>query len=279
MTDSAINENKILTLQSQKEHEFSTLNEETMSSAIQPLIQNAAQPRVCAICGKPYVKRTFKILNREKVLYCCDCNCYKKREKEEEQKRWAEALRKKYERANIGKRYIDVTLQQLEALGTEHVEDAYKYIREFNPENGNSLHLIGEFGNGKTSVGYATLRQLLSYGFNGLYITWIDIVNRVYYAKSFTSEETVERILADLSHFDILVLDEFVINLKDDKEINLATELFDRLYRDNKCFILINNPCDITDMKTVPRLGKLLDRVRQQAKTLVFKKKSYRSKN
>lgn len=252
----------------------------TIGSLCGEIMQEAEKPRVCEFCGKPFAKTTLylKFCNKTSVVYCRDCDCYTKEQERKEQEKRKKALREKYERANIGKRYIDITLQKLDELGTEHTKDALQYVKNFNPENGASLHLIGEFGNGKTSVGYATLRELLSCGFNGLYITWIDIVNRCYYAKSFNSQEKIDSILVDLSRFDILVLDEFVINLKDDREINLATELFDRLYRDNKCFILINNPCDIKDMKTVPRLGKLLDRVRQQAEILKFTHESYRSK-
>ena len=136
--------------------------------------------------------------------------------------------------------------------------------------------MIGDFGNGKTSVGYGILKKLLQKGFNGIHLTWIDVVNRYYYAKSFTSEEKVDRILYDLSCFDVVVLDEFVLNTKDEKEINFATELFDRWYKDNKCFVLINNPCDIIEMKKIPRLGKLLDRVREQADLWKFEHGSYR---
>ena len=262
MTDSAI-----------KDKDFATVGE-----VCDKIIKDAAEPRVCEFCGKPFKQCTFEIkhMNKKTVVYCRDCDCWDKEQARKEKEKREKALRERYERANIGKRYIDMTLEKLAALGTEHIEDALKYVNEFDAESGASLHFIGEFGNGKTSVGYATLRELLSRGFNGLYITWIDIVNRCYYAKSFNSQETIDGILVDLSHFDIIVLDEFVINLKDDREINLATELFDRLYRDNKCFILINNPCDIKEMKTVPRLGKLLDRVRQQAKKLIFTNSSYR---
>lgn len=255
-------------------------NISTIGSLCDKVMQDAAEPRVCEFCGKPFKPHVVELkhVNGKTTVYCRDCDCWEKEQERKEKEKREKALRERYERANIGKRYIDMTLQKLAELGTEHVEDALKYVDEFDTENGASLHLIGEFGNGKTSVGYATLRELLSRGFNGLYITWIDIVNRCYYAKSFNSQEKIDGILVDLSRFDILVLDEFVINLKDDREINLATELFDRLYRDNKCFILINNPCDIKDMKTVPRLGKLLDRVRQQAKILKFTNESYRSK-
>lgn len=252
----------------------------TIKDTIQDVINEHTEPQKCSICGKEYIPTKIKIGNRESVVYALPCNCLEEREKqrkeEERRKNREEKLRLKYQRANIGKRYMNITLEILEEMGTENVAAAKKYVQDFNPESGASLHLIGEFGNGKTSVGYAILRELLQAGFNGIYLTWLDIVNRFYYAKSFNSEEKIEGVLVDLSNFDIIVVDEFVINLKDEREINLATELFDRLYRDNKCFVLINNPCDIADMKNVPRLGKLLDRVREQAEKLIFTHSSYR---
>lgn len=256
-----------------KNNDFSTIG-----SLCNEVMQEAAEPKKCKICGKLYRAITIEALGRKTKVFAVDCDCHIKEQERKEQEKRKAALRERYQRANIGKRYIDITLEKLERLGTEHVADAQEYVENFNPESGASLHLIGEFGNGKTSVGYAILRALLSKGFNGLYITWIDVINRCYYAKSFNSQEKVDTILVDLSRFDIFVLDEFVINTKDDREVNLATELFDRLYRDNKCFVLINNPCDIQEMKTVPRLGKLLDRVREQAEKLIFKHSSYRLK-
>ena len=188
------------------------------------MLEQNSTPRKCEICGKPFVPVTLSVLGAQKTVYAKNCNCYELKLQEKARKEREQKLREKYERANIGKRYIDITLEKLEALGTEHVADARKYVDEFNPEGGASLHLIGEFGNGKTSVGYATLRELLSRGFNGLYITWLDIVNRCYYAKSFNSQEKIEEILVDLCRFDIIVVDEFVINLKDDKEVNSQSE-------------------------------------------------------
>lgn len=239
-------------------------------------IEQCSQPAKCEICGKPFVPTKITIFGQEKIVYSADCNCYEEKQKQKEKEQREEALRRKYERANIGKRYIDITLDELERLGTENVAAVKSYVIRFDSDTGKSLHLIGDFGNGKTSVGYAALKELIKKGFNGIYITWTDIVNRCYYARSFSSKETVGEILNDLSRFDIIVLDEFVIDTKDEKEVNLATELFDRLYRDNRCFILINNPCDIKAMKTVERLGKLLDRVREQAKILKFSHASYR---
>lgn len=248
----------------------------SIKKMVEEKIDECSQPMKCSFCGKDYVPTKISVCGRERTVYSAACNCYEEKQKQKEKEQREEALRRKYERANIGKRYIDITLDELERLGTENVAAVKSYIVRFDSDNGKSLHLIGEFGNGKTSVGYAALKELIKKGFNGIYITWTDIVNRCYYARSFSSKETVGEILNDLSRFDIIVLDEFVIDTKDEKEVNLATELFDRLYRDNRCFILINNPCDIKAMKTVERLGKLLDRVREQAKILKFSHASYR---
>ena len=211
----------------------------------------------------------------KRIDYASNCDCYEKEQKAKEEQKRKEWLQQKFKKANIGKRYADITLDKLEAMGTENVAAAKKYVENFNPESGASIHMIGEFGNGKTSEGYAIIKALLP-KFNCVSITWNEIVTRCYYAKAFDSSETIDQILKWLAQFDLIMIDEFVINIKDDKEINLATALFDNLYKDNKCFILINNPCDIVDMKKVPRLGKLLDRVKDQAEIFTFKHESYR---
>lgn len=252
---------------------------ESVGSIVDNIISKQAEPKKCEFCGKEYLETEIDVLGRKSIVFCVPCDCLDKEQKKKEEAAAKERLREKFQKANIGKRYIGMTLEKLEKMGTEHIADAYDFIENFNPESGNSIHMIGIFGNGKTSVGYATVSALLKKGFNCVALTWSDIVSRCYNAKNFNTTETLEGILNGLSHFDLVMLDEFVVNIKDDKEINLATELFDRWYKDNKCFLLINNPCDIQDLRTVPRLGKLLDRVREQADKWVFEHKSYRQQD
>jgi len=254
-----------------KNTEFSTVG-----SLCEAAIAQAAEPRKCKICGKPFKKMMIEAVGEKATVYALDCDCLQKKEIEDAKKTRESRLREKYARANIGKRYENITLEQLQEMGTEHAQDAIKFCDEFKANEGKALHLIGEPGNGKTSIGYATLKRLLEKGFNGVYMTWDDFSNRCYNAKSFNSETTIEKILSDLSRFDIVVLDEFVVNLKSDSEIHLAADLIDRWYRDEKSFILINNPCDIVEMKQIPRFGKLFDRVQQQAEKWEFRHGSYR---
>lgn len=242
---------------------------------IEAIIKEAGRKHVCPKCGKEDVPCEVTRNGVKRIVYASNCDCYEKEQKAKEEQKRKEWLQQKFKKANIGKRYADITLDKLEAMGTENVAAAKKYVENFNPESGASIHMIGEFGNGKTSEGYAIIKALLP-KFNCVSITWNEIVTRCYYAKAFDSSETIDQILKWLAQFDLIMIDEFVINIKDDKEINLATALFDNLYKDNKCFILINNPCDIVDMKKVPRLGKLLDRVKDQAEIFTFKHESYR---
>lgn len=247
-----------------------TINEENAK-----LLKEHSAPKKCQWCGKPFVPVEVSLFGQKKIVYAVDCNCYEVKQAEKEAAKRKENLQSKFKIANIGRRYENITLELLEKLGTENVAEAKRYIKYFNPNNGNSIHMIGEFGNGKTSLGYAIIKKLLT-RYNCTTLTWNDFITRCHYAQSFNSEETVAQLVHWLSSFDLVMLDEFVVNIKDEKEINLATTLFDNFYKDNKCFILINNPCDITDMQKIPRLGKLLDRVRQQAVKFVFKHSSYR---
>lgn len=249
---------------------------QTVGGVCGQMLRQGAEPKKCEICGKPFKKMTVKVLGRETTVFALDCDCLEKKKIADEKKAREDRLREKYARANIGKRYENITLEQLQEIGTEHAQDAIKFCNEFRANTGKALHLIGEPGNGKTSIGYATLKRLLEKGFNGVYMTWDDFSNRCYNAKSFNSETTIEKIMSDLSHFDVVVLDEFVVNLKSESEIHLAADLIDRWYRDEKSFILINNPCDIVEMKQIPRFGKLFDRVQQQAELWKFEHGSYR---
>lgn len=250
----------------------------TQNNVISSLLAIGSVPKNCEYCGKPFVKTEVSMFGRKKTVYALDCDCLTKKDKDDEKKRREEFLQNKFAKANIGKRYADITLDKLVKMGTENVFNAKKYVNEFDPESGKSIHMIGEFGNGKTSVGYAIVKELVP-NFNCVSITWNEFVTRCYYSKSFGSRETLEQILNWISQFDLVMLDEFCVNIKDDKEINLATELFDNWYKDNKCFILINNPCDIVDMKKIPRLGKLFDRAREQAEKFIFEHGSYRQKD
>jgi len=230
---------------------------------------------VCGYCGKEKTPQEIEFMGIKKTVWADACNCYHEMFIKTEKEKHVEFLKNKFQSANIGKRYENITLESLIKLKTEHTEDAEKYIKEFNPESGKGLHFIGEFGNGKTSVGHAILKKLLP-DYNCLFITWNEFVTRCNYAKSYDSEETIEQILNWISKFDLVMLDEFVINTRYETEINLACELFDRWYRDNKCYILINNPCDIEEMTNIKKLGKLFDRVYEQTTKHIFKNKSYR---
>lgn len=238
----------------------------------------ASEPKKCEYCGKEYIKTEWNVYGQTKIVYSVPCDCIDKKQAEKKEEDRKERLRKRFQKANIGKRYIGMTLEKLEEMGTEHVADALKYVENFNSESGNSVHMIGDFGNGKTSVGYAMTAALLQKGFNCVALSWNDICSRFYQSKNFNCSETAESILEGLNRFDLVMLDEFVINIRKEDEAIFATELFDRFYKDNKCFLLINNPCDIQDMKTVPKLGKLLDRVREQAELWIFQHESYREK-
>jgi len=229
----------------------------------------------CPVCGKAREKMEINICGNRRYVWAVTCDCLDKQEEKQKKQVHKEFLQKKFNNANIGKRYEKVTIEKLAELGTEHVFEASKYIKEFNPESGKGLHFIGTFGNGKTSLGHAILKKLLP-NYNCIFITWTEFITRCNYSKSFDSKETIEQILKWISKFDLVMLDEFVINTRSESEINLTCELFDRWYRDNKCYILINNTCDISEMKTIPKLGKLFDRVFEQTLKCVFKHESYR---
>lgn len=247
---------------------------DTITNIIPMAIQNS---QYCSICQKQRKEETIEIMGIKRTVWSDDCNCYAEKVAKEQKEKQVEFLKEKFKSANIGKRYEQVTLEQLIELKTEHTKEAEQYIKDFNPESGNGLHFIGTFGNGKTSLGHAILKKLLP-DYNCLFITWSEFITRCNYAKSFDSEETIEQILKWISRFDLVMLDEFVINTRYDNEINLACELFDRWYRDDKCYILINNPCDIEEMVKIKKLGKLFDRVHEQTTKLIFKNESYRRK-
>lgn len=231
---------------------------------------------VCKYCGQKYISKAITFGGKTINVWAVPCNCYDKAQIEAENKKRREKLVEKYQIANIGERYASITLEKLAQMGTENVQQAQKYVDNFNPISGKSLHFIGEFGNGKTSVGYSIVKSLIAKGFNCLSTSWNEFSLRCHYAKSYDTKETIEQILSDISKFDFVMIDEFCPNCKDEKEIILATEMIDRLYRNNKSFLIINNPCDIQAMKQVPRFGKALDRIREQSEKLIFRHESYR---
>ena len=246
---------------------------DTATNIIENILNN--QELNCSYCGKPKKAEKVMTLGVERIMYFVDCDCYQKEQEKNKKEKFAEFLKRRFKQANIGKRYKDITLEKLMELGTEYVLKADEYIKNFNPENGEGLHFVGTVGNGKTSLGHAILKKLLP-DWNCLYITWGEFVNRCQMSKSFTSDENIEQILVWIAQFDFVMLDEFVINTKSEFEVNLACELLDRWYRDNKCYLLINNPCDIQEMLTVKKLEKMFDRISEQTEKYVFTHKSYR---
>jgi len=185
-------------------------NFEKVGSIVDSIIAKQADPKKCEFCGKEYIKADINVLGRKSTVFCVPCDCIDKENQKKEESAAKERLREKFQKANIGKRYIGMTLEKLEKMKTEHVADAFQYVEKFNPESGNSVHMIGTFGNGKTSIGYATVSALLNKGFNCVAITWNDFISRCYNAKNFNTTETLQRVACPAPHGYLSFIDNFL---------------------------------------------------------------------
>jgi len=230
----------------------------------------------CPDCGSPLKQITSNLFGIKRSFWVKECNCYDKKVQTRKEAERKEYLKDKFKSANVGERYLNITLDKLETLKTEHIIDARNFVNTFDSKKSKSLHLIGKPGNGKTSIANAIIKDLTSRNYDCRYITWSDFKQRWDSSKSFTAKSNTTEMMRWLRSFDLVVLDEFIINTKDEKEINLASDLLDSWYRNKKVFILINNPCDIEEMKKIKRLEKSFDRLREQADKWFFEHDSYR---
>lgn len=149
--------------------------------------------------------------------------------------------------AGLGKRFLDKSFanylprsanqRQILAVVTD-------YAANFpaNLDAGRCLGLIGDAGNGKTHLGVAILREVITAGYKGRYVRAYDLFKAIKESwNSIGAKRGESEAAADFTKPDLLVLDEVGVQFNTDTERTLLFQVIDTRYNDSLPTVVISN--------------------------------------
>ena len=185
----------------------------------------------------------------------------------------------------IYKRYQKVTLETIEKSGIiekcdEKFKRNYQLIKDYadnlseNLENGFGLVMLGNVGTMKTSFAVAILRKYVDMGGNGLLIPMCSLLDNLFTMRERSKEEWF-RFERKIRNTPLLVLDDLGTENTDQKWIvakvdSIITERYNR----QKATIITSN--FMPDQLNNTYSGRILDRLRNTSRFLLFNGKSLR---
>ncbi|WP_040263720.1 ATP-binding protein [Pseudomonas massiliensis] len=152
------------------------------------------------------------------------------------------------------------------------------YVDQFEEclDAGRCLLMLGNFGNGKTHLGCAILKSVVTrYGATALYAPAPDIIAALKASFAKGSEDTEQSILADLSAVDLLLIDELGAQGGTEFERHSLHTIIDTRYRNMLPTIITSN---LPSSELSDYIGdRALDRLRQNGgEAIAFTWESHR---
>ncbi|ASN68659.1 hypothetical protein 3S11_36 [uncultured Caudovirales phage] len=182
------------------------------------------------------------------------------------EKRW-ETLNSALFATGIAKRFRDCSLDNYRTPlnGQKTALNACRaYVDQFeeNYQSGRSLLLLGNFGNGKTHLGCAILKAVVTrYGVSALYAPAPDIISSIKASFGPDAQTTEQQILAELISVDLLLIDEIGAQGGTEFERNALHHLIDGRYRSQLPTIITSN---LPSAELTAYIGdRALDRLRE----------------
>ena len=191
--------------------------------------------------------------------------------KEERKKEWENQQKKNIVESGVGERYVSANINSF-ICSTPEQKAILETVKQFitNP-NGKNLWLIGVAGTGKTLLGAIICRYT-----GAKYIKSFKLKDELDYARSFNAKKTPSEVIDDYAKIPVLVIDE-VGRYKNPQEQEYMFRLLNERYEIKNPTVLISN----MDKKEFGEyLGNpIVDRFRENCKSLEFKGESYRAKD
>lgn len=231
----------------------------------------------CKYCGKPYELREYKLFEgtpQEKVtrLQVPTCNCIEEREQrrkaEEEAKRNKEQLEKLFENSLITPYFKQKTFNNLAQKAAEYgnekeLKQLKKYAIDFNSRTDKTpgIFLIGKPGTGKTSMLAAVCNELITRGFNCLFITFSALMEK-FTKYSFEHNGDILPLLMWLTKFDFLVIDDIGRENYTDRRKEIAFRIIDTILNYQVTAGFTANPESLTRLRGIADWCAILDRLK-----------------
>ena len=253
-----------------------------------PIGSDLGEPEIvkpCKECGADVVVKVTDFYASAKIpVYCPPCidkreEAHRKevqREKEAEQERW---ISKRIQESGIGERFLGMTFLRYkpENKDAEKVRhECIDFVRNFDPESGTNLLLIGSPGTGKNMLAAIIGQEVIKKGFRCMHTTALRCVRKVKDSWKHKDEDEQEVINAFTSPA-LLIIDEVGVQFGSPTELLYLTEIINDRYEKKRPTILISN---LTVKQLEEIIGaRIMDRFYEgESKFLVFNWPSYRRK-
>lgn len=167
--------------------------------------------------------------------------------------------------------FIDITPEQKK--NKQAMEDFSKNFLQ-NLEDGISVILSGKIGNGKTHLACATANYIIAnFGKTALFLSVVDAFSKIKETYNKNSEDTEINVINHFSIVDLLILDEFGIQIGSEHEKMLFFRIINKRYENLKPTILITNlsPAEIKKFDE-----RIFDRLKESGILLTFSGESNR---
>jgi len=167
--------------------------------------------RKCEYCGKTYVEATYKILKMDKIILVPACECldteYQRKECERAKQSHREILTKKFENSMITPYFKEKRFEKFDTA-KEEIKFGIEYVKTFDPKITTGIRLLGDIGRGKTTLLACICNELINKGYNCLFMTMSELLDKFVSSYNFNSEENAESLFNWLVKFDVVVLDD-----------------------------------------------------------------------
>ena len=231
--------------------------------------------RKCPKCGKTYKiyeQAIFKGTEREKVLkiQIPTCNCEElEAERQKAAKEAAykkEILAKKFENSLMTPFFKQKVFSNLQEKAAEYgnekeLKQLYKYAQNFNKDEHKGIFLIGKPGTGKTTMLAAVCNDLMTRGYNCLFITMSALMEK-FTKFSFDNNGDILPLLMWLVKFDFIVIDDIGRENYTDRRKEIAFRIIDTILNYQVTAAFTANAESIAKLRKMEEWGAVLDRLK-----------------
>lgn len=123
------------------------------------------------------------------------------------------------------------------------LERAMSYANDFADrlKTGASIVYSGTPGTGKSHLACAIAQHIMEAGYTAIYMTAMDLVRLIRSTWRKDSDRSEQEVIRELSHVDLLILDEVGMQYGSEGEQVIMTDIIDHRYRNQLPLIVITN--------------------------------------